>query len=283
MSRRLDVHMLELGDTAETLEYLRRDTLANLFLLDMVSRRAARPPPGEMRTEIALAFRGDELVGVAALRPTIVFDAAMAPEVAEAFLPMVDSMSVGLVKCGSAVVDAFWQRLGGARRRRAIVDRYETAYSLDAQDARLAPACPGRETRGAGVRDLEPLVFAARESLREEGRPDPFAGDIKSFRTWVGGRVGRARVVVADGQVVFVGYGDVRSPEGWLLQGIYTWPHARRQGFAALGTSDLCQLAFEAGAQHVQLAVVEGNEGAKALYEGLGFKPFGRLRTILFH
>jgi RimJ/RimL family protein N-acetyltransferase len=32
----------------------------------------------------------------------------------------------------------------------------------------------------------------------------------------------------------------------------------------------------------VQLAVVEGNAAAERLYEGLGFRPFARLRTILF-
>ena len=40
--------------------------------------------------------------------------------------------------------------------------------------------------------------------------------------------------------------------------------------------------AFAAGADHVQLAVIDGNEAGRALYEGLGFKPFGKLRTILF-
>jgi predicted GNAT family acetyltransferase len=53
-------------------------------------------------------------------------------------------------------------------------------------------------------------------------------------------------------------------------------------GFASAGTSALCREAFEAGADHVQLAVVEGNQAARGLYEGLGFKPFTRLRTILF-
>jgi predicted GNAT family acetyltransferase len=32
----------------------------------------------------------------------------------------------------------------------------------------------------------------------------------------------------------------------------------------------------------VQLAVVDGNEPATRLYESLGFKPFTKLRTILF-
>ena len=283
MTRELDVRMLREAEAAQAIEYLGRDPLANLFLLDLVARRGSPPPPGEMRTEIAIALRGRELVGVAALRPTIVFDGAMTPEVVRGFLPLLDPMRVGLVKSNAAVVDALWSGLAARRRRRSIVDRYETAYALRAPLARRAPLESGRTVRSARMSDLEPLVFAARESLREEGRPDPFAGDVSGFRTWVKGRVGRARVVESEGRIVFVGYGDVRRPEGWLLQGIYTWPPARRRGFAALGTWDLCRLAFEEGASHVQLAVVEGNEGAKALYEGLGFKPFGRLRTILFH
>ena len=129
---------------------------------------------------------------------------------------------------------------------------------------------------------VEALVVAARESLREEGRPDPFSGDIRGFRRWVRGRVPRARVVEADGQVVFVGYADVQRPEGWLIQGVYTWPELRGRGLAKVGGSDLCRLAFAAGASHVQLAVVEGNAPGIAVYEKLGFRPVDRLRTILF-
>ena len=65
-----------------------------------------------------------------------------------------------------------------------------------------------------------------------------------------------------DGQIVFAGYADVRRPQGWLLQGIYTWPDERRRGHAAVGTSDLCREAFAADADHVQLAVVESNAAA---------------------
>jgi predicted GNAT family acetyltransferase len=79
-----------------------------------------------------------------------------------------------------------------------------------------------------------------------------------------------------------VGYADVRLREGWLLQGVYCWPEFRRQRFASTGVSDLCCEAVVAGAEHVQLSVVDGNEAARRLYEGLGFEPFGKLRTILF-
>ena len=79
-----------------------------------------------------------------------------------------------------------------------------------------------------------------------------------------------------------VAYADVQRPEGWLVQGVYTWPELRRRGLAAVGVSDLCREAFAAGASHVQLAVVAGNTPARALYEGLGFEPFSELRTVLF-
>jgi predicted GNAT family acetyltransferase len=79
-----------------------------------------------------------------------------------------------------------------------------------------------------------------------------------------------------------VGYADVRLEEGWLLQGIYTWPAWRRRGLGAAGVAALCQAAFDARAGHVQLSVVEGNVAAHSLYERLGFAPHRTLRTLLF-
>ena len=40
--------------------------------------------------------------------------------------------------------------------------------------------------------------------------------------------------------------------------------------------------AVEAGADHVQLTVIDGNEPALRLYARLGFRSYGRIRTILF-
>src|SRR6185503_9083642 len=188
----------------------------------------------------------------------------------------------GLIKSEPHGVEHVWSHLSRRRRHRVWVDRFETCYSVDRSDAHLVACAPDRTARTADDRDLEPLVYAARESLREEDRPDPFAGDVRGFRRWVRGRIPRARVIESEQRISFVGYADVQRDEGWLLQGIYTWPEARRRGFAAAGTSFLCDEAFAAGADHVQLAVVDGNDAAERLYESLGFKPFGRVRTILF-
>lgn len=282
MLRSVEAHLLERRERGAVLAHLASDARTNLLLMDLVARLGSAPMPGETRAAVAVASRAGEIVGVAALRPSIVFDAAVRAEAIEALLPFVESLSVGLVKSPAPVVDVLWNHLSGRRGRRAIVDRIETAYALDRESARFADPHPDRPARAARKTDLDPLVYAARESLREENRPDPFAGDARSFRRWVRGRVSRARVMEDGGRIVFVGYADVQRPEGWLLQGIYTWPEERRRGFAAAGTSHLCREALAEGAAHVQLAVVEGNRPAQALYERLGFEPFGRLRTVLF-
>lgn len=282
MQRAVEARLVRRADRDAVLAHLAREPQANLFLLDMALRHGRKPAPGEMRIELAVATRGEQIVGVAGLRPSVVFDAEVEPEAVTAFIPFLETLGVGLVKSGVTAVDQVWEELRRRSPRSAIVDRHERVYRLRADEAALVEAAPGLEIRPADPDDLEALVVAARESLREEGRPDPFAGDIRSFRRWVRGRVPRARVVAKGGRIVFVGYADVQRPEGWLIQGVYTWPELRGRGLARAGVSDLCRSAFAAGGNHVQLAVVEGNVAGIALYEGLGFRPVGRLRTILF-
>jgi ribosomal protein S18 acetylase RimI-like enzyme len=269
------------AERGAALEHLAQRPQDNLFLLDLTARLGEPPSPGELATEIVCAWRGREVAGVVGLRPSVVFDAGVGPELLAAFRPFLEGLGVGLVKSPAPAVDLFWAELGQRRRRRALIDRLETAYVLRPGGGRLDAGGP-LAARGAEARDLEALVVAARESLREEGRPDPFAGDARGFRRWVEGRLGRARVIASEGRIVFVGYADVQRAEGWLIQGVYTWPEARRRGFARAGMRELCREAFQAGAEHVQLAVVDGNEAARGLYEGLGFEPFAVLRTILF-
>jgi ribosomal protein S18 acetylase RimI-like enzyme len=187
-----------------------------------------------------------------------------------------------LLKCDRRLVERVWKMLESVGRR-PLIDRIEIAYRL-IPDAMVAasPQLPGL-ARAARPEDLEDLVYAARASLWEEDRPDPAEGVPVGFRRWVQSRLSRARIVSDNGTMVFVSYADVRRAEGWLIQGVYTWPAARRRGFARRGMDSVIREAFAAGASHVQLAVIEGNERASSLYRHLGFEPFAELRTILFH
>jgi len=280
MARRLAARLVRVADRAPILARLARRPERNLFLLDLAARIGAPAPPGELRSEVAAAWDGPEVAGVVGLRPSIAFDADADPAAIAALLPYLETLGVGLMKSERAGVDFAWSALRRRVRRLALLDRIEMAYALRGA-ARLRS--PGAlRARPAEPADLDALVVAARESLREEDRPDPFAGDARSFRRWVKGRIERARVVDCEGRVGMVAYADVQRPEGWLVQGVYTWPELRRRGLAAAGVSDLCREAFAAGASHVQLAVVEGNASARALYEGLGFEQFTELRTVLF-
>jgi len=274
--------LLSADDRDAALARLARDVRRNLFLFEIVSQLGRHAAAHEAPSQVLGAFREGALVGLAAIRPSLVLEADLEEEAIDAFLPFIEAVETGLVKSAETPVDALWQRLR-RRGRHALLDRHERTYVVEPGSLRAVEPPAGASIRAAVAADWEPLVTAARASLREEQRPDPFDGDPRGFRLWVRGRIGRARVVEVDGRVVFVGYADVRRREGWLIQGVYTWPDHRRRGLAAAGMSALVREAFESGASHVQLAVVEGNEPAMALYRRLGFSPADRLRTILFH
>jgi ribosomal protein S18 acetylase RimI-like enzyme len=278
---RVSTRRLSNRDREAALDYLRGDARSNLVLLDLVAGMGASSSAGEVTPEMVGAWAESELVGLASVRPSVSLDAQMGQDALMALLPHVESVSTGLLKSARRVVDPIWDEL--ARQRRSLLDRIEIAYAIDSLQS-LGNCGPprGARLRRARTGDLGPLVMAARASLREESRPDPFTGDPVGFQRWVRSRTHRARVVEFEGQVVFVAYADVRRPEGWLIQGVYTWPHMRRRGFAAAGMAALVREALGAGTDHVQLAVVERNAAATGLYEGLGFRRFGELRTILF-
>src|SRR5262245_40067490 len=266
----LRVRALRERDQPAALAYLDRAPLLNLVLADLVLRLADPRVAGSARPEVLGAWRGPELAGLAGLAPSVVFDAAAEPEALEAFFPYLVRVGSGLVKSSEEVV-APLQAWLAAEGRRVLLDRIEIGFALRPADARLRAPLAHQTVREASVSDLESLVDAARRSLVEERRPDPFASDPVGFRRWVSSRVGRAVVVEQGRRLGFVGYADVQCSRGWLLQGVFTWPEERRRGLAAVGVSELCRRAFASGSAHVQLAVIEGNAAAEQLYEGLGF------------
>ena len=274
------VRTLRRRDCELALERLRPRARDDLFLMDVV-RQVGVPAPAEVEAEVLGAWRGERLVGVASLRPTVVLEAGLEDDVLEALLGPIANLATGLVRSSVRCVGPLWTRLA-ERGRRAMVDRIEESLVLERAPLPLGEPPAGVRVRPATAADLEPLVEAARASLREEGRPDPFLGDPRGFRRWVGARLARALVAESGGRVAWVGYADVRLPEGWLLQGVYAWPEARRRGLAVAGVSALCREAFRSGADHVQLSVVAGNAAALGLYAKLGFRPHATLRTLLF-
>jgi GNAT superfamily N-acetyltransferase len=281
MGEAIRARRLRTDDRARALEYLGHEPEENLVLIDSVKKLGGPLEPGEMPAQLVAGFDGDRIEGIALLRPCVTLSSGMPDRIFEALLPHVMRVPGGLMKSERRLVERTWKGFE-ALGRRAMIDRIENAFQLTPD--RIVPARPGLPgvARPARSEDLDELVVAARASLREEDRPDPAETDPGGFRRWVASRLARARIVSEEGRTVFVAYADVRRPEGWLIQGVYTWPDARRRGFARRGMDSIVREAFASGAAHVQLAVVEGNEPASALYRELGFEPFAELRTILF-
>jgi predicted GNAT family acetyltransferase len=277
---RIRVRSLGARDRDPVIARLERAARLNLYLLDL-ALRLGEPSGARARGELLGAWRGEELVGVASVQPSLVLDATAEPEALAAFFPYLGTVASGLVKSGAEVVAPLFTWLEN-HGRQILLDRIEHAFALEPGDAKLSPPPRGVRVRSADVDDLPALVEASRASLLEENRPDPTESDPAGFKRWVSGRIKQAVIAEERGRIGFVGYADVRSPRGWLLQGVYTWPSFRRRGLARAGVSELCRRAVEEGADHVQLAVVDGNLPAIALYEALGFVRFARLRTVLF-
>ena len=119
MTRDVSAQLVGDADRSAVVDYLSRNSLANLLLLDVVVRLGSAPAPGEMSGQVVVARRNGAVIGVAGLRPSVAFDAAITPEAIEALLPYLDSLGIGLVKSPAVVVDAVWRRL--ASRWRQIV------------------------------------------------------------------------------------------------------------------------------------------------------------------
>ncbi len=279
---RLRARRLSPGDRPAALALLLAARDENLVLIDQVERLSSGAFADEPPPQLHGAFAGDRLMGLAALRPSIALSSDLDEHALAVLLPALLRIPSGLLKCERRLVEALWSPLAAAGRE-AIIDRVEIAYRLAPSEMPALDASLPGVARMARASDLGDLVHAARASLWEEQRPDPAESDPVGFARWVESRIARARVVCVDGRVVFVAYADVRRSQGWLVQGVYTWPDVRRQGYARKGMEALLQEAFASGASHVQLAVVAGNERASSLYHKLGFEPFAELRTILFH
>jgi ribosomal protein S18 acetylase RimI-like enzyme len=284
---RLRARRLSPEDVPAALELLGAARDENLVLIDQVERLHEGGDVGEPPPQVHGAFAGERLLGLAALRPSVSLSHGMDEKTLAVLRPALLRVPSGLLKCERRAVAALWSQMA-AIGREAIIDRVEIAYRMAAggmpeAKAEAADATLPGIARPARASDLAELVHAARASLWEEQRPDPAESDPVGFARWVESRLARARVVAVDGRVVFVAYADVRRPAGWLVQGVYTWPDARRRGYARKGMDALLREAFAAGASHVQLAVVAGNERASRLYRKLGFEAFAELRTILFH
>ncbi|MEO7117788.1 MAG: GNAT family N-acetyltransferase [Candidatus Limnocylindrales bacterium] len=103
---------------------------------------------------------------------------------------------------------------------------------------------------------------------------------VAGIRTSLADGTMRAYLVRSHGEPVAVARLSL-TPELGGLFGIGVAPERRRQGLGMLVTTIATRAALASGKKVVWLSVEDGNDGARILYEALGFRPAFRWRRWL--
>ncbi len=150
MARKIEARPLRPSERERALDHLARNPRQNLYLLDLTARFGVPQAVGELPIEIVSAWRNGVVVGVVALRPSVVFDSAVSEDVLAAFFPFLEPLRVGLVKSSTPIVDLLWDRLSRRRRHRLGDTEWRRANSRSRRQS-CAPASPSRPRFGGAV------------------------------------------------------------------------------------------------------------------------------------
>lgn len=93
--------------------------------------------------------------------------------------------------------------------------------------------------------------------------------------------VAHSHVAWRDGRSVGVAMLGLRGDRGWV-GGMGVVPEARRTGLGEILMTRLIDSARGAGVRELGLEVLEGNDGARLLYEKLGFRRTRRLEVLVW-
>ena len=179
-------------------------------------------------------------------------------------------------------MDRFLTAYGRGTRTIHLERGSQLLYELVAED--LQETHRSDALRPAQTEDLEALVALDLRMVTEEIGFDPFAQvqeayrqgwlrRVRERRAWVVGPVG--------GELSFKVDQSAVSDRAIQLAGIYTVPERRGQGLARSATGEMCHHLLKS-CPRVTLYVHRENAPAIALYERLGFRARGEVRSAWF-
>jgi RimJ/RimL family protein N-acetyltransferase len=264
------------ANAAEALAYLSKRPYENVFVHWLVASGQAE------RAGTAVAWRdaGGAIDGFCYLGRQIVpcgdCNAALAAFAERATRSPRASMIAG----PRAAVEGLWSHAERSLPRPRAVRASQPLFALERSQLRFsrADADVGRVTRA----ELEEIVPESAQMIAGEIGLDPQETNAdfhaRTARIIDAGWWWRYRV---DGKLAFMCNIGAASPSTAQLQGVWTPPAMRGQGFATRGLGAICDHLLD---KHptLSLYVNDFNRPAIALYERVGFERVGEFATLLF-
>jgi GNAT superfamily N-acetyltransferase len=182
---------------------------------------------------------------------------------------------------GAAAVAGMWRVLEpGSPRPRA----YRPCQPLLVIDT-AAFTNPDPEVKVAGPDQLETILPACWDMFTEElGFPPP--GPQDAYKAHVASQLKAgcilARLDPASGQVIFKAELGAAAGDWVQVQGVWTDPRWRGQGYAKAGMAAILAEAGRRGYRHVCLYVNDFNAAALNVYQAVGFTQASTWATVMF-
>ncbi|MBD90779.1 MAG: hypothetical protein CL940_10605 [Deltaproteobacteria bacterium] len=264
------------------LDFLGQSAAANAYLLAQVARGAL--DRDDIAGPMIGSYRAGTLDGVCIVGSNLVISEPASDAAIDAFAEYARRQGIPFwVAVGpDATMDRFLTAYGRDTRKIHLERGSQLLYELVAQD--LDEAYRSDTLRPALTEDLEALVALDLRMVSEEIGFDPFAQvqeayrqgwlrRVRERRAWVVGPVG--------GELTFKVDQSAVSDHAIQLAGIYTVPESRGQGLARTATGEMCHRLLRS-CPRITLYVHRENAPAVALYERLGFRARGEVRSAWF-
>ena len=279
------VRPLALKDPPQLINYLTRDSVANIYPLGWVATHGISPSNSNLSFQFIGAFNEEQLTGMMLLAgQSLLFMATDTPQAAREFIRhlvcrnLQFKVIIGLRESLENAIESL-----SALSIKPRLSRPQLLLVLYPE--RFRPVTSSG-LRRASLQNLETLLAATMDMYSQEIRAEPAAADIPAFRRTLQHQILQGNVYCSpnatSNQIEFKANVTARSRYGTQIEGVYVPPHLRRRGFATRGMSQLCLKLLEE-APPVSLFVNRDNSPARSLYEQkLGFQPTHDFTTAFF-
>jgi ribosomal protein S18 acetylase RimI-like enzyme len=258
----------------ETLAFLGERPLHTVILAGLLREHGASVP-APRGTFYGCRNRRDQLEGVALVGRATMFEARTGAALAAFAALARQTPSVQMIMGEEAGMKEFWSHYAAGGRKPRIFC-HDLFYEFTRSNGDR-----GGKLRQATLDDLEQIVSAHAEMVREELGVNPLDTDPDGFRQRCAQRVGRGKVwaLIENGDLIFKADVVTETPEAAYLEGVWVRPDYRREGYGRRCWKELSSALLERLPSFCGFVNAE-NSAAHAFYDQAGGTLLGKYDKV---